>query len=583
MLQLLNPLRRSRQDEAASQSIKPRNHPGLSLLVEKGRITHSEAARVVAEATSTREPVPVVLRRLELATGHEWAKLMADQYGLQQAFEEDIPNSPLLSESFATRYLKQNWVLPLAQEDGTLWLGMADPGDEGVIKAARLATKHEIVPVVVAAELLDDAYAKLYDSGQAAIQSIVDEIDDVHATDPDNVDDLIDQAKEAPVVRLVNQLLSDALKQAASDIHIEPFASRLQVRYRVHGRMHSIDGPPANLAAAVISRIKILANLDIAERRMPQDGRCQLDLDGRRVDLRVATMPTIYGESIVIRLLDTSGASADIEKLGLSPDGRATLEEHLRAPHGMVLVTGPTGSGKTTTLYAGLKQLDSSADKIISIEDPIEYQIDGVTQIQVKPEIELDFARILRSVVRHDPNTVMVGETRDGETADIAVHAALTGHLMLTTLHTNSAAGAVGRLLDMGVEPYLLASVLRLVVGQRLVGELCTACREATRASDIEAARLKNSGHAAMVGMTYYQPVGCKACNQIGFTGRIGIFEFLVVDETVRDLIRSQSTAQAIQAHAVSKGMVTMFQDGMAKAMSGATSLAEVMRVTEDY
>lgn len=581
MLQLLNPLRRGRQDEAA-QSIKPRNHPGLALLVEKGRISHSDAARAVAEATTTREPVPVVLRRLDLASGHEWAKLMADQYGMQQAFEDDIPASPLLSESFATRYLKQNWVLPLAYEDDTLWLGMADPGDESVIKAARLATKYEIVPVVVAVEMLEAAFGKLYDSGQAAIQSIVDEMADLPPTGDQSLDELIDQAKDAPVVRLVNQLLSDALSQAASDIHIEPFGSRLQVRYRVHGRMRGIEGPPAGLGAAVISRIKILAKLDIAERRLPQDGRCQLDLEGRRVDLRVATMPTIHGESIVIRLLDTSGSSADIDKLGLSVQAHQTLEAHLHAPHGMVLVTGPTGSGKTTTLYAGLRLMNAAADKIVSIEDPIEYQIDGVTQIQVKPEIDLDFSRILRSVVRHDPDTIMVGETRDGETADIAVHAALTGHLMLTTLHTNSAAGAIGRLLDMRIEPYLLASVLRLVVGQRLVGELCQECRESAPPSEIDAARLRRTGQAALANMNFYQPVGCKACNKLGFTGRIGIFEMLAVDEAVRDMIRNRATAQAIQAHAASRGMVSMFQDGMAKAMEGRTSLAEVMRVTED-
>lgn len=582
MLQLLNPLRRTRKDEMAGQSIKPRNHPGLSLMVEKGRISHSEAARVVAEATATREPVPIVLKRLELATGHEWAQLMADHYGLQQAFDDDIPSVLLLGSSFATRYLKQNWVLPLAHEDETLWLGMADPSDEGVIKASKLATKLEIVSVVVAAEILEKAFGVLLDSGQVAMQSIIEEIDDIPSSSDDNVDDLVDRAKEGPVIRLVNQLISDALLKAASDIHLEPFQNRLQVRYRIHGRMQSIEAPPAGLAAAVISRIKILARLDIAERRMPQDGRCQLDLDGRRVDMRVATMPTIHGESIVIRLLDASGASANIESLGLSADAKALFVKHLSAPHGMVLVTGPTGSGKTTTLYAGLKMMDASAGKIISIEDPIEYQIDGVNQIQVKSEIELDFARVLRSIVRHDPDTIMVGETRDGETAEIAVHAALTGHLVLTTLHTNSAAGAIGRLLDMGIEPYLLASVIRLVVGQRLVGELCNNCRESSPLDDSEADSLRRAGQGAVANMTFYKPVGCKACNDLGFTGRIGIFETLAVDETVRELIRAKTTTQTIQAHIASRGMVNMFQDGIAKAMAGRTSLSEVMRVTED-
>lgn len=582
MLQLLNPLRRGPKDVPAAQTIKPRNHPGLSLLVEKGRITHSEAARVVAEAMATREPLPIVLKRLDMASGHEWAQLMADQYGLQQAFEDDIPDAPLMSEAFATRYLKQNWVLPLAAEEGTLWLGMADPSDETVMKAARLATKHEIVPVVIAAELLEQAFANLFDSGQAAIQSIVDEIADMPRTGDEAVDDLIDQAKDAPVVRLVNQLLDDAVKKSASDIHIEPFGQRLQVRYRVHGRLQGIEGPPVGLGAAVISRIKILAKLDIAERRLPQDGRCQIDLVGRRIDLRVATMPTIHGESIVIRLLDIGGSAAEIGRLGLDDSARLIFEDNLRAPHGMILVTGPTGSGKTTTLYAGLKGMDSAGKKIVSIEDPIEYQIDGVTQIQVKTEIDLDFARVLRSVVRHDPDTILVGETRDGETAEIAVHAALTGHLMLSTLHTNSAAGAVGRLLDMGVEPYLLASVLRLVVGQRLVGELCQECREPSPLGDIEIARLRRSGQSALSQMTFYRGKGCKACNHVGYVGRIGIFELLVVDEQIRELIRNRAISQAIHAQAASRGMGSMFQDGLAKAVAGRTSLAEVMSATED-
>ena len=372
---------------------------------------------------------------------------------------------------------------------------MADPGNSYAIKAVGLAAQRRVVPVIAALEDLQKAYARYWDAGQSALQRIVDDIgEDLTGELSADVEHLIGAAQEAPVVRLVNQLLTDALRLHASDIHIEPARDHLRVRYRVHGRLREAGAPPARLSAAVISRIKILAKLDIAERRLPQDGRARLTLLGRRIDLRVATAPSVHGESLVIRILDQSAQGGDFPDLGLGPDLEPKLRRALAAPHGMILVTGPTGSGKTTTLYAALRHLNKASDKLISIEDPIEYQIDGITQIQVKPEIELDFARVLRSVVRHDPDVIMVGETRDPETADIAVNAALTGHLLLTTLHTNSAAGAVARLLDMGVEPYLLASVLRGILGQRLVGILCPACKTRRPATADEAAFFTQAG-----------------------------------------------------------------------------------------
>ncbi|MEZ5823551.1 MAG: GspE/PulE family protein [Geminicoccaceae bacterium] len=579
MLQLFRP----RRATAPQQAPSPRRHPALALLVERERISADDAERAIAEAQAGREPLPAVLARLELLSGREWMNLMAEHYGLQIADPDDYPDAPILPEAFSSRFLRQRWVLPLAREDDTLWLGMADPADEATVQAARLACDCQIVPVAAAVEDLKAAYARFFESGQAAIKEIVEGIDDpAEGEDPDSLEHLIDQAKEAPVVRLVNQLLSDALTMGASDIHIEPCRDRLQVRYRIHGHLREIGAPPARLAAAVISRIKILAKLDIAERRLPQDGRTQLTLGERRIDLRVATIPTMNGESLVLRLLDTSSAGADLASVGLDPERETLLREQLAAPYGMILVTGPTGSGKTTTLYAGLRQLDAVRDKIISIEDPVEYQIDGVTQIQVRSEIELSFARILRSVVRHDPNVIMVGETRDGETAEIAVHAALTGHLLLTTLHTNSAAGAVARLLDMGIEPYLLASVLRAVVGQRLVGKLCTECREAYSASEVERTILARSGLEMPDDLTLYRPVGCRSCNEIGFVGRVGIFELLIVDDPVRQLIRERASTQDILNAALHNGMTTMFRDGARKAMDGTTTFEEVCRVTEE-
>jgi general secretion pathway protein E len=435
----------------------------------------------------------------------------------------------------------------------------------------------------VALEELQKAYARYWDAGQSALQRIVDDIgEDLLSDAGTDVEHLIGAAQEAPVVRLVNQLLTDALRLHASDIHIEPARDHLRVRYRVHGRLREAGAPPARLSAAVISRIKILAKLDIAERRLPQDGRARLTLLGRRIDLRVATAPAVHGESLVIRILDQSAQGGDFPDLGLDPGTQARLLHALAAPHGMLLVTGPTGSGKTTTLYAALRHLNKASDKLMSIEDPIEYQIDGVTQIQVRPDIDLDFARVLRAVVRHDPDVVMVGETRDPETADVAVNAALTGHLLLSTLHTNSAAGAIARLLDMGVEPYLLASVLRGVLGQRLVGILCPDCKAGRSATPHERAFFTQAGVETPADLQLFEAPGCEACEGIGLVGRLGIFEFLEVDERIRELIRARASTQAVAQAATEAGMRSMYADGLLKCLAGITTLEEVCSVTTE-
>ena len=579
MLQLF----RARKTESAGTVRRPRHHPALTALIDSGRLSVSDAEGATADALANNEPLPAALERAGLLDGRDWTKLMAERYGLQIANPEDYPDTPILPDLFSSRFLRQRWALPLAREDRTVWLGMADPADENTIQAARLASECEIIPVVATVEDLKAAYARFYESGEAAIKEIVEGVEaPVSAEADDSLEHLIDQAKEVPVVRLVNQLLTDALSMGASDVHIEPFPDRLQVRYRIHGRLREIGSPPAKLAAAVVSRIKILAKLDIAERRLPQDGRTHVTLAGKRVDLRVATMPTMHGESLVLRLLDTTGAGADLSKLGIEAATEKAFREQLAAPHGMLLVTGPTGSGKTTTLYAALRQLDAVGDKIVSIEDPVEYQISGVTQIQIRPEIDFSFARVLRSVVRHDPNIIMVGETRDPETADIAVHAALTGHLLLSTLHTNSAAGAIARLLDMKVEPYLLASVLKSVVGQRLVGVLCRECREPYQASEEERHILGRAVRDLPDQLELFRATGCRKCNEVGYTGRVAIFELLVVDEKIRRLIRERASTQEIVETAQSGGMTSMFEDGVRKAMAGTTTFEEVCRVTEE-
>ncbi len=558
--------------------------PVLASFVRAGRVGAEVAAQAEAQAKAERAPVAAVVGRLGLVSSQDWAEAVAARFGLERVTADDLPKEPILTDQLSVRFLRHASVLPVEVRDGRLRLAMADPGNAYARRAVTLATGLEVVPVVAALDDLQHAYSRYWDAGQTALQKIVDDLGTEFDVSGDaDIEHLIGAAQEAPVVRLVNQLLTDAIRVQASDIHVEPGRDALRVRYRVHGRLREVGAPPARLAAAVISRLKIIAKLDIAERRLPQDGRARLTLLGRRIDLRVATAPSMHGESMVIRILDMSAAGADFTSLGLDPDVERRLKRQIEAPYGMLLVTGPTGSGKTTTLYAALRHLNTVSDKLISIEDPVEYQIEGVNQIQIRPDIDLTFARVLRSVVRHDPDIIMVGETRDSETADIAVHAALTGHLLLTTLHTNSAAGAVARLLDMGVEPYLLASVLRGVVGQRLVGVLCPACRAPHPLTAEERCFFDRAGLEPPASGELYRPVGCEECEGTGFVGRVAILEFLETDEAVRDLIRDRAPTQAIQAAAVKAGMRTMFADGLQKCLAGTTTLEEVCRVTEDW
>ncbi len=556
-------------------------HPILESLVASGSLTAADAARAQTLAAEQGLPLPVALRQLELLAGEQWVAAAVAHFGIERADAEDIPAEPLLGEVFAQSFLRHNRLLPLAVDEQHLWLGMADPANSALLHAAAVASGRSIVPVAVPLDLIEAAHARYWDQGAGAIARIVADLGEEEAGG--EASDAASEAEEAPVVRLVDQLLTDAVRMRASDLHVEPTPEKLRVRLRIHGRLRESGAPPARLGPAVVSRIKILAGLDVAERRLPQDGRSRLEICGRQVDLRVATMPTIHGESVVVRILDHVQRRVGLGELGLPADIEARFSRQLRAPHGMLLVTGPTGSGKTTTLYAALQQLDATVAKIVSIEDPIEYQLPGITQIQVRPEIGLDFARVLRAVLRHDPDTVMVGETRDPETAEVAIHAALTGHLLLTTLHTNTAAGAVARLLDMGVEPYLLASVVRGVLGQRLVGLLCPDCRQPAAATAGERELLRRAGIAADGETLLYRPGGCRACDGMGYVGRIGIFEFFDIDEEIRDGIRARSATQELLGLARRKGMATMFEDGAAKCLAGQTTLQDVCRVTEDW
>jgi general secretion pathway protein E len=466
---------------------------------------------------------------------------------------------------------------------------MVDPGDFYVIESLQKATGLRLRRCLARERDILEALNTYYADGatEAGERNGENEAGDVEYVqdDQEDVEHLRDLASEAPVIRLVNTLIARALERRASDIHIEPFEKELQVRYRIDGILHDVEAPPRKLQAALISRVKLMAKLNIAERRLPQDGRIKLRMLGREIDLRVSTLPTLYGESVVMRILDRSSISVSLETLGFPTDTMSEVEKQIARPYGMILVTGPTGSGKTTTLYGSLDKINSPDKKIITIEDPVEYQLAGVNQIHVKPQIGLTFANGLRSIVRQDPDVIMIGEIRDFETAEIAVQAALTGHLVFSTLHTNDAAGAISRLLEMGVEDYLLASSLLAVMAQRLVRTLCPHCRRPIEGGVM----LSDNGNIADgtngargMPMAAYDARGCEACDMTGYHGRSGIFELLLINEGVRQLVLKHSSSDIIKTFAVSQGMRTLREDGWRKVREGTTTVSEVLRVTQD-
>ena len=512
----------------------------------------------------------------DLSAG-EFADEAARFHGLERVTLQDMLSAVSLVTSFSQRFLREMTVLPYQSADGGVVLAVADPTDMAARRAAQIVLGEGIVIKVAA---FDDLAVAL---GQRLGEDDVEAMGGGDATQPreDDIESLRDLASGAPVVRAVNDLLEKAVELRASDIHIEPFHTGLVVRMRIDGLLHPVAAPAGVLPQAVISRIKIIASLNIAERRLPQDGAARLRAGRSDVDIRVAIMPTQYGESAVIRILPKDRGLLVVEKLGFSSADDTTLRRLLKMPHGMIIITGPTGSGKTTTLATILSILNEPVRKILTVEDPVEYEIPGVNQSQIKPSIGLTFAAALRSFVRQDPDVIMVGEVRDSETAHVAVHAALTGHLVLTTLHTETAAAAVPRLLDLGVEGYLLRSVLRAVVAQRLVRQLCERCKSPktlTEADLAEDPRLAAFGFRA--GEILQQPCGCERCGGLGYRGRLGVFEILELSNDLRELIGEKTDGLKIDEMAIRAGMTTMLDDGIAKCRAGLTSPAEILRVT---
>jgi general secretion pathway protein E len=521
-----------------------------------------------------------VLTRLGLIGERDLAEALAQILDLPIAAAGDYPAEPILEEQLGKKFLRDARVIPLREVEEGVVIAAANPLDTYATDAVRFAIGKPVILNVALPADLEAAHERLYGDGRSGIHQISEQSQDhVDESVADDVDRLKDIASEAPVIRLVNLLITQAVEARASDIHIEPMENEFRVRYRIDGVLRAVESPPARLASAVISRIKIMAKLNIAERRLAQDGRIAMAVRGKDVDLRVATTPTIYGESVVIRILDRGQLALDLVSLGFDDSVIGPFRELLARPHGILLVTGPTGSGKTTTLYSALLEINTVDRKILTVEDPVEYHLKGVNQVQVKPTIGLTFANALRSFLRHDPDILMIGEIRDLETAQIAVQAALTGHLILSTLHTNDAASAVTRLLDMGVEDYLLTSTVNGVAAQRLVRTLCKNCREAYTPIPEMITKLNLDRYSDGKPITLYRAVGCAECNHTGYRGRTSILEILEMNDAIRQAVLKSADSGAIQKLALENGMQTMAVHGLKKALAGVTTIDDVLRV----
>jgi len=549
------------------------------VLVRAGKLSSRDLEHALAATHEMGGALDAALVSLGLVSEADAAHALAEYLGLPFVPAEQFPEVPLEANGLLPEFLRAHHVLPLAIEDGQLHLAMHAPHDAFVVKALHLTTGLTVRPAVGLATEIDKALQRQQE--EVALPEESEDAFDMEGEAGEFVEHLRDLASEAPVIRLVNTIIGRVIELRASDIHLEPFEDGLHVRYRVDGVLHMGEVVPTTQGAAVSSRVKLLAHLDIAERRLPQDGRIKTRVKGRELDLRVSTVPTVYGESVVMRVLDRASVRFGLEDMGFEADNLARFRALIHRPHGILLVTGPTGSGKTTTLYAALAKLDSTTQKIITVEDPVEYQLEGINQIQVHAQINLTFANALRSILRQDPDIIMIGEMRDGETAQIAVQSSLTGHLVLSTLHTNTAASAVVRMQDMGIERYLITSTVNGVLAQRLVRRLCTHCKAPVVPKP---ELLQSSGLARFVkpGAPIYEERGCEHCRGTGYQGRTGIHELLVVDEAMRSAILQGRDASVLQQLAVKAGMLTLYDDGLRKVAAGVTSLDEVLRVTQD-
>ncbi len=560
------------------------------LLLERGVLSERQLSSALDLQQTLGKPLNEVLVDMGLLQAEEIERILADRLERPPGGGRLIrgPIAPEIIAKVPARLAKIYRVVPVGFEAGSLSVAMADPGNLRILDDLRFRLGVPVRGILAAASEIASLLETHYGAQDASLRDVVDEMREeertgfgLEAEDLDTVS-LKELAQQAPVTKLLNLILVQGVKDQASDIHFEPFEHEFKIRYRVDGTLYELEAPPKSLALPITSRIKVMAGLDIAERRLPQDGRMQIKVGGRTVDVRVSTLPTAFGESVVLRLLDRSSVALNLEHLGLSRDLLSELRQLILRPNGIVLTTGPTGSGKTTTLYAAVSEINKPGVKIITTEDPVEYEIDGIVQVPVNPKIELDFARCLRSILRQDPDIVLVGEIRDEETAQIAVQASLTGHLVFSSLHTNDAPSAITRLLDMGIEPFLITSSLEAVLAQRLVRKICAACREPYRPTADLVRELGLS--AELVGeRPFHAGKGCKRCGGIGYHGRTAIGELLILNDPIRQLILERAPAVRIRRLAEEQGMKSLRDDGIMKILSGVTTPEEVIRETQRY
>jgi general secretion pathway protein E len=550
-------------------------------LIDSGRLKKSDLKRAETFREQNGGDLITLLVRLGLVSERDVAEAESSLLKLPLISTADLPDEAPDIGGLSVRYLKQNLLLPVSVTDTDMVVVMANPRDKFALKALAMASGKSIMPQVGMASEIENGIEKLYGGGRSAMGQIIDTLGEDGGEDIEDVEHLRDLASEAPVIRLVNLIMQRAVEARASDIHIEPFENRLKVRYRIDGVLQEVEAPPARSTAAVISRVKIMARLNIAERRLPQDGRIMHRVQGKELDLRVSTIPTSHGESVVMRILDRESIVLDFDSLGFDEGLKKEFVKNLEMPHGIILVTGPTGSGKTTTLYTALSQINTPERKIITVEDPVEYQLEGINQIQAQSSIGLDFAHALRAIVRQDPDVIMIGEMRDLETARIAIQSALTGHLVLSTIHTNDAAGGITRMLDMGVEDYLLTSTVNAILAQRLVRTLSGESREPVQLLPEVAIEMGFAEFLDQDTYTVYRPVASED-NPTGYYGRTSILELLQMTDSIRRMVMQQATSGEIHEQAVREGMRTMYQDGLVKCLKGVTTIEEVLRVTQE-
>jgi len=551
------------------------------MLVEEKTITQEQLNEALREQKKTQELIGEVLIRLGYATEESVLIALSDKLGVAYFKIKDIDIPPEIIEKVPAKFACYYKIIPIKIENHILTLAVTNPLDLAILDDIKLVLKYDIDPVMAGERDILEAIKKYYGVGAETVEKIIgqSEAKDEGPTQIEAATDTEDMADDASIIKFVNQVMQQAVSERATDIHIEPFEGELRIRYRVDGVLFNASIPPSikYLHSAIVSRVKIMSALNIAERRLPQDGRIKLKGKDQDLDMRVSTVPTSYGESVHVRIL-SANVLMGLEKLGLLEDDLDIIADIIQKPHGILFVTGPTGSGKTTTLYACLSKINDASKNIITIEDPIEYQLHGITQIQVSPKIGLSFANGLRAMLRHDPDIMMVGEVRDLETAEIAIRVALTGHFVFSTLHTNDAIGAVTRLLDMGIEPYLVSSSIEATLAQRLVRVICDKCKKEYTPDKELLDDLKLSPDKKM---TFYEGEGCPACKFTGFKGRTAIYEIIVMSDQIRDLVLRRASVAEIKEVAVKNGMRTLFDDGMKKVQMGITTIKEVLRVTE--